>query len=278
MPAADRVEALNRRHAGLVRLIAHERVLEIRMVKAPVNAICHPLSAAIEAGAMLLQDSAEFQIGLLTSGCARAFSAGLDFAEHGRLQPGQPMPDYGPGGFGGITTLFSLNKPLIAVVGAPAVGGGFEMVLACDLIVMAREAWFSLPEMQRGVMADGGGVQYLTRKLPYNLAVAKLLTGDPITPDEALRHGLVHAVHARADLDAAALALAARLARDAPLAQQALKELLRNIWAMPITESLRVYGRDGPDFSAYAAMWRSEDAQEGPRAFLEGRPPRWKGR
>ncbi len=272
------IDRLNAALASYVQLVPHGRVLEIRMVKQKVNAICHPLSHAVETAATFLQDSPHFQVGLLTSGCARAFCAGLDFAEHGRLAPGEPMPDYGPGGFGGISTLFSLLKPLIAVVGAPAVGGGFEIVLACDLILMADDAWFSLPEMQRGVMADGGGVQRLPRRLPYNLAVAKLLTGDPITPEEALRHGLVYAVHPRAALDGAALALATRLAGDAPLAQQALKQVLRSIETMPITESMAIYGRDGPGFDAYAAMWRSEDAQEGPRAFLGRRPPRWTGR
>lgn len=272
------IEALNRRFAGYVELHPHGRVLEIRMVKDKVNAICHPLSHAVETAAGFLQDSPDFQVGLLTSGCPRAFCAGLDFEEHGRLAPGQPMPGYGPGGFGGISTLFSLLKPLIAVVGAPAVGGGFEIVLACDLILMAEEAWFSLPEMQRGLMADGGGIQRLPGRLPYNLAVAKLLTGDPITPAEALHHGLVYAVHPRAGLDAAALALAQRLAQDAPLAQQALKQVLRAIAPMPITESMAIYGRTGPGFEAYAAMWASQDAQEGPRAFLEKRPPRWQGK
>ncbi len=272
------IERLNAELAGYVELVAHGRVLEIRMVKEKVNAICHPLSHAVETAATFLQDSPDFQVGLLTSGCARAFSAGLDFAEHGRLAPGAPMPEYGPGGFGGISTLFSLLKPLIAVVGAPAVGGGFEIVLACDLILMADTAWFSLPEMQRGVMADGGGVQHLPRRLPYNLAVAKLLTGDPITPGEALHHGLVYGVHPRAELDAAALALAQRLAQDAPLAQQALKQVLRSIAAMPITVSMAIYGRSDPGFETYAAMWRSEDAREGPRAFLERRPPRWQGK
>src|SRR5690606_33568732 len=167
--------------------------------KDKVNVSSPQLLHAVNQAATLLKESPNFQVGLLTSGCARAFSAGLDFAEHGRMAPGAPMPEYGPGGFGGISTLFSLLKPLIAVVGAPAVGGGFEIVLACDLILMADTAWFSLPEMQRGIMADGGGVQHLPRRLPYNLAVAKLLTGDPITPGEALHHGLVYGVHPRAE-------------------------------------------------------------------------------
>ncbi|AGT09784.1 enoyl-CoA hydratase-related protein [Paracoccus aminophilus] len=271
------IDALNAECAGYVELHAHGAVLEIRMVKGPVNAICRPLSRAVGRAASFLQDSPDFRVGLLTSGCARAFSAGLDFTEHARVQAGEELGDFGPGGFGGISTLFSLKKPLIAVIEAPAVGGGFEIVLACDLILMAEESWLQLPEMQRGIMADGGGIQRLPRRLPYNLAVAKLLTGDPITPDEALRHGLAYAVTPRAELAKAAQDLAQRLARDAPLAQQALKEVLRAIEHMPIEESMMIHGRSDPGFETYAAMWASEDAREGPRAFLEKRPPRWRG-
>jgi enoyl-CoA hydratase/carnithine racemase len=268
---------LNRELAGLVELRRDGAVLEIRMVKAKVNAICTRLSRALERAALHLQDDPSLRVGLLTSGCERAFSAGMDFAEADRKARGEDVGTFGEGGFGGITRLWRLNKPLIAVVNAPAVGGGFELALACDLIVMAEGAYFQLPELQRGILPDGGGLQRLPQRVPYNVATAMIWTGDPMTAEEALRWGLAHAVVAPAALDETARAVAGRVARGAPLAQQALKEVLRSIDGQPATRTMDIWAYDGPGFETYARMQRSDDAVEGPRAFLERRDPRWTG-
>ncbi len=271
------IETLNRELAGFVELRRDGRVLDIRMVKPKVNAICRPFSRAVERAALFLQESPDLQVGILSSGMPRAFSAGFDFTEAERQARGEDVGEFGPGGFGGISSLWALNKPLIASVNAPAVGGGFEIALACDIIVMAGTAFFQLPEMRRGLLPDGGGLQRLPQRIPYNVAVAMMLTGDPMSSDEALRWGLVHAVWPEAELAARTMELAQRLAGDAPLAQQALKEVLRSTDQMPITGAMAIHGRDGPGYETYARMWRSNDAQEGPRAFLERRPPNWTG-
>jgi crotonobetainyl-CoA hydratase len=169
------LEKLNSELAGFVELRREGRVLEIRMVKPKVNAICRQLSRAIERAAVYLKDDDDLQVGILSSGQEKAFSAGLDFNEAGSSDESFDGP--AKGGFGGITKLWDLKKPLIAAINAPAIGGGMELALACDLMVMAENAYFELPELQRGLLPDGGGLQRLPRRIPYNVATAMIWTG-----------------------------------------------------------------------------------------------------
>lgn len=270
-------DALNRELAGFVELYRDGRVLEIRMVKPKVNAICPRLSWALERAALYLQDSPELQVGLLTSGCDKAFSAGLDFNDAtGERSAGDDRRPV-EGGFGGITTLWALKKPLIAVVSAPAIGGGLELALACDIIVMAEDTIVQLPELQRGLIPDGGGLQRLPRRIPYHVATAMIWTGEPMTAAEALRWGLVYRLAPKSELQALAAAIAQRMTQDAPLAQQALKEVMRAVDSMPDREAMTVRPENRPDLEVYGRMWASDDAIEGQRAFLERRPPKWSG-
>ena len=271
------ITTLNAELAGFVELHREDSVLEIRMVKPKVNAICRHLGRALERAAMFLQESGDLQIGILTSGGERAFSAGMDFNETVGPEGTGDVVGAIKGGFGGITKLWDLNKPLIAAINAPAVGGGMELALACDLIVMAEHAYFELPELQRGLLPDGGGLQRLPRRIPYNVATAMIWTGRRMTATEAQSWGLVHRIAPAAELRALAFEIAHKMALDAPLAQQAFKEVLRNIDSMPDRQAMEIRGDSGPQYAAFARMLASDDMLEGQRAFLERRPPKWSG-
>lgn len=270
------IEMLNNELAGYVELHREGRVLEIRMVKPRVNAICRRLSRAIEQAAVYLKDSDDLQVGILSSGQEKAFSAGLDFNEAGSSEESFDGP--AKGGFGGITKLWGLKKPLIAAINAPAIGGGMELALACDLMVMAEDAYFELPELQRGLLPDGGGLQRLPRRIPYNVATAMIWTGQRMTAAEAVSWGLVHRMAPASELRALAWSIAQKMTRDAPLAQQAFKEVLRNVDGMPDRTAMEIRADSGPEYATYARMLASDDMLEGQRAFLERRAPRWTGR
>jgi enoyl-CoA hydratase/carnithine racemase len=268
---------LNRDLAGFVELHREGAVLEIRMVKPRVNAICRRLSRAMERAALYLQDDPDLRVGILSSGSDRAFSAGLDFNE--ATAPGE---DRGPGaetgGFGGITTLWALKKPLIAAINAPAVGGGLELALACDILVMADDTFLQLPELERGLLPDGGGLQRLPRRIPWHVATAMIWTGERMPAAEALRWGLVWRTAPREALMDLARETAAQVARGAPLALQALKETLRVVDGMADREAMTLRAETEGDLEQYRRMLASEDMIEGQRAFLEKRAPRWSGR
>lgn len=269
---------LNRELAGLVQLHRDGPVVEIRMVKPPVNAICRGFSRAMERAALYLQDDPDLRVGILTSGNDAAFSAGMDFNES--ITPDDDRPDFGAiaGGFGGITRLTALKKPLIAAINAPAVGGGLELALSCDILLMADDTFVQLPELERGLLPDGGGVQRLPRRIPYHVATAMIWTGAPMFAAEALRWGLVYRTAPRAALMDLARQTAQQVARAAPLAAQALKETLRVVDGMPDAEAMSLRADSQGDLNCYRRMLASEDMIEGQRAFLEKRAARWTGR
>jgi crotonobetainyl-CoA hydratase len=150
--------------------------------------------------------------------------------------------------------------------------------LAADVIVMAAHAYFELPEMQRGFLPDAGGIQRLPRRIPYHVAMEMMLSGRRMSAAEAVGWGLVHKAVPAAALRDEALALATRIAEGAPLALQALKEVMQVIDCMPLRDAMAVMRQDRPDLPICRRMWASEDAVEGPRAFLERRAPVWRGR
>jgi len=177
-------------------------------------------------------------------------------------------------GFAGLVS-HPISKPLIAAINGQALGGGTEIALACDLVVAADTASFGLPEVKRGLFAGAGGAFRLAQQLPCKIAMEMLLTGDPINASKALELGLINAVVPRAGLMAAALALAGRITANAPLSVQASKRIALGIADGKIASEAELWEhsrREG------AALMRSEDAREGPKAFAEKRTPVWQGR
>ncbi len=211
------------------------------------------------------------RVAVLTGAGERFFSAGDDLKETART--GLDGIDYGPGGFGGITERFDLDKPVIAAVNGMAVGGGFEMALACDLIVAAEHAEFFLPEVNIGMMASSGGFCRLPRQVPLKIALEMLLTGRRMGAAEAARWGLVNRVVPAVDLLAAALDTARRIASAAPLAVRATKACALAGLDMDVPGAFAALASGR--WPVYDAMLASEDVREGPRAFVAKRPPRW---
>lgn len=272
------LEDLNRELDGFVHLRRDGAVLEIRMVKPKVNAICRRFSRSMERAALYLQDDPDLRVGILSSGSDKAFSAGLDFRDSTAAPGGERDPGAREGGFGGITTLWALKKPLIAAINAPAIGGGLELALSCDILLMAEDTYLQLPELERGLLPDGGGVQRLPRRIPYHVATAMIWTGEPMSAAEALRWGLVYRTAGRDGLMPLAWRIAHRVSKGAPLAQQALKEVLRAVDGMSEREAMDLREDTEGDLDNFRRMLRSQDMVEGQRAFLEKREPAWTGR
>jgi crotonobetainyl-CoA hydratase len=177
-----------------------------------------------------------------------------------------------PGGFGGIALRDSLNLPVIARVNGFALGGGFEMVLGCDIVVACAEASFGLPEPLVGRMPLDGGMTLLQRQIPHRLAMGMLLTGQRIDAARALEWGLINEVVPRADLDDAVARWVDRILACAPLSVQAIKQVVRATGSMAPAEAQALR------LPALVAALQSEDSQEGVRAFQEKRKPVWQGR
>jgi crotonobetainyl-CoA hydratase len=255
-----------------VQTCVQDGVLTITLNRPKANAIDVTTSHALYAAFEQLDTDPSLRVAILT-GTGRFFSAGWDL---NAATEGEAIDaHHGPGGFGGITEYFSLNKPVIAAVNGLAMGGGFEIALACDVIVAAHTAEFALPEVKLGMMADSGGVLRLPRRLPLAIANELLLTGRRMTAQEAARWGLINQSVPLEDLMHAAQELAQQMVQAAPLALAAVKEVLRATQSQSVLEA---YGtlRSGT-LPAYQTMLASTDAKEGPIAFAQKRVPRWSG-
>lgn len=206
---------------------------------------------------------------IVTGAGDRAFSAGNDLKYSG---PSQGLP---PGGYAGLTARYRPEKPLIAAVNGVAVGGGFEAVLACDLAVAAETASFALLEPRIGFAALAGGLQRLARQIPYKQAMDIVLTGRRISAAEALAFGLVNEIVPLPQLMERARSLAMTIMESSPLSIRASKEAIYRGLAEP---DLAAAVRAQDESPLVRALIVSEDRQEGKRAFVERRAPRWTGR
>jgi enoyl-CoA hydratase len=197
------------------------------------------------------------------------FCAGADLQAIASGHAGALRTDRG--GFGGIVRR-ERTKPIIAAVDGPALAGGFEIVMACDLVVASRRAVFGLPEVKRSQVAVGGGLFRLSRTVGPKVAMELILTGDPIAAELAYELGLVNVLVDPGEALGAAQTLAARIVANAPhavwasrtVAAQAMSEDDATLWKLTA--------------EAFAKVGRTDDFAEGPRAFLEKRPPKWQGR
>ncbi len=264
----------------VVRIERRGRVLEVTLDRPKVNAIDFDMSRKLGEAFAQLRDDPELRAGILTAAGDRIFSAGWDLkaldAGEAQLENWWDSGDFGDGGFAGLTENWNLNKPVIAALNGLVIGGGFELAMACDLLIAADHVEFGLPEMPLGLVPDAGALQRLPRRLPYNIAVEMILMGRRMGADEAARYGLVNKVVPYAELMSAARAWADRIAGCAPLAVQSVKEVLRAIECDPLEDAFATMRSGG--LPVYGAMLTSDDAKEGVNAFVERREPQFKGR
>ena len=253
--------------------VEHEGRLTIITLNRPdvMNAIHGPTSRELADVFDKFAEDPDQWVAIVTGAGDRAFSAGNDLKEQSRGGD-VSMP---PSGFAGLTARFDLNKPLIAAVNGLAMGGGFEIALACDLIVASDKAVFSLPEAKVGLAALAGGLIRLPALVGEKRALEMILTGRRVSAAEGKAMGFVNDVTEPSNLMATARRLAADIMACGPMAVRAAKEVVQKGAGEPsIQEAMKAQWR----YPAVVAMFRSEDVKEGPLAFTEKRPPSWKGR
>lgn len=205
----------------------------------------------------------------IITGEGRGFCAGNDLRYQAEGGKRVPMPR----GFGGLTSRFDLTKPVVAAVNGVAMGGGFEIALACDLIIASENAHFALPEPKVGLAALAGGLQRLPRQIGVKRALGMILTGRHVSPQEGKELGFVNDVVPHEELMDATHRWVAQILECAPLSIRASKDVVyRSLSIDSLQESMAVR------YDSVATLSKSEDFIEGPRAFAEKRPPNWKGR
>jgi crotonobetainyl-CoA hydratase len=246
-------------------------VLEVTIDRPKANAIDLQASRRLNEVFTRFRDDPALRIAIITGAGDRFFSPGWDLKAAAAGEKSDE--DWGVGGFGGLNYPRNLNKPVIAAVNGIACGGGFEMVLGTDIIVVEEHARFALPEIQVGVLADAGTVK-LRRRIPYHVAVEFLMTGRWMDAAEAKHWGLANHVVPKGEGMKKAREIAAQLSAGPPLLFPAIKQLLRHTEMIPEHEAFELH--DALD--AVQRVIRSEDLQEGTRAFSEKRSPRWSGR
>jgi crotonobetainyl-CoA hydratase len=211
----------------------------------------------------------EAWVAIITGEGDKAFCAGNDLKAVAR---GDVLTqDKWSGGFGGLAHRHDMYKPVICAANGSAHGGGFEIVLACDIVIAADHARFALPEVRIGRLAGAGGAHRLPRALPWQRAMGLLLTGRDVSADQALEWGMVNEVVPADQVMATARRWAKELAGVSPLALRATKEAASLGLNMPLEEAI------GASFPGRDVLRGSRDFPEGPRAFAEKRAPRWTG-
>lgn len=253
------------------------RVLWITINRPEVmNALDSETHALLAAAIDQLTSDEELWLGVLRGAGGRAFCAGADIAAMAAAADGGDPYRVPESGYGGLTNRFDLHKPVIAAVEGVAMGGGFELALACDLVIATTGSRFALPEPRIGAVAYAGGIHRLPRQIGMKRAMDLLLTGRTIDAVTAERWGLINQVVAEGELQAVLEQTIALLLANAPLALQATKAAVHAGLAMPLPEAIAL--QDEAGYAEIERMRASEDVLEGIRAFTEKRPPRWQAR
>ena len=235
-----------------------------------LNALDPAAHAALSAAFDRYAADASLRVAVVTGAGERAFCVGTDLKARAKTNEDHHPPT----GYAGLTHRFDLMKPVIAAVNGLALGGGVEIVAACDLAFAADHAQFALPEIKVGLAALGGGALHrLARSMPLKHALGLALTGRRIGAEEAKRIGLINDVVPAAELSDLVRRMAAMIVEGAPLSVEATKEVMMRSLAYPdLKEALSAR------YPAAERMLASEDAKEGQRAFVEKRKPQWRGR
>jgi enoyl-CoA hydratase/carnithine racemase len=251
------------------------RLLIVTINRPEVYNALHPMANAelSEAFDAFAADP-ELWVAIITGAGDKAFCAGNDLKYHAQVRDKTGERPRHPGkGFGGLTNRLDLDKPVIAAVNGVAMGGGFEIALAADLIIASDRAKFALPEPRVGLAAGAGGMQRLARQVPLKKAMGMMLTGRHVSASEGYELGFVTAVVPHAGLMQEARRWAEQILECSPVSIRATKQVVMRSLNVPDLESA-LRNRNYP---AYVAMTESEDTIEGPKAFAEKRKPRWQG-
>lgn len=227
-----------------------------------MNALDGPTTAGLLAANRELESDPTLAVGLLT-GRGKGFCSGMDLKAFAR--------DGAPKGLAGLLRRGS-QKPLVGAIEGFAYAGGLELALLCDLLAVSKGARLGISEVKVGLVAAGGGILRLPQRLPAGVALEMALTGEPITAEDAFRHGFVSRLTEPGDAFAAALELARRVAQNAPLAVALTKQLMRASRGLTDDEYFELQK------PLVSALFASDDAKEGPRAFAQKREPAWTGR
>lgn len=248
-------------------------VLEVTIDRPKANAIDAATSRIMGDVFAGFRDDDALRVAILTATGDRFFCPGWDLKAAAAGEP--PDADYGVGGFGGLQQLPGLNKPVIGAINGLAFGGGFEIALSCDLLIVAEHATFALPEINSGTVADAASIK-LPRRIPFHVAMDLLLTGRRIDAREAKQWGLVNEIVPAEQLMTRARELAQQLAAGPPLVFAAIKEIICETTHLSIEQAFeQVTRRHLPTVDR---LYSSEDQKEGARAFAEKRKPVWQGR
>ena len=254
-----------------INIVRGGAVLEVTIDRPKANALDRNASCRLNDVFTSFRDDPELRVAIVSGAGERFFSAGWDLRAAAAGEKSDA--DWGVGGFGGLNYPRNLDKPVISAVNGIACGGGFEVVLGTDIIVMEEHARFALPEINVAVLADAGTIK-LRRRIPYHVAVEFLMTGRWMDAAEAKHWGLANHVVPKGEGLSKAREIARQLAAGPPLLFPAIKQLLRQTEMVPEHEAFAVHDA----LHGVQSVIQSEDLKEGARAFTEKRTPRWQGR